>query len=191
MLSPLTKSESASAPPPRKWRLRRTLKRHFDYRPIETDDIKYIWAAYKKGELSAIGLAKEDMTPDEFRQTVERGIVENCHAAWTLIAETGKGFIPVGIVLAAWAPNASYLIVTGMAWLPWASKRNKVEAMVGFLNGVRKEFPLMFYALFEHLRMYEVCAKHGVVRRVGTSLNAIPGKQCAVFETISPKKRNA
>lgn len=189
MLSPLTKSESGSSQPHRKWRLRRTLKRRTEFRPMETDDIKYLWAAYKTGALESLGFDKPDMSPDEFRETVERAVLERCHAAWTLFADTRKGFLPVGVVLAAWAPNASYLIVTGMSWLPWASKRNKVEAMVGFLNSVRKEFPLMFYAIFEHLRMYEVCAKHGVVRRVGTSLNAIPGKQCAVFETISPKQR--
>lgn len=182
MLSPLTKSDSGSETP-RKWRLKRTLKRRFDYRPIEIDDIKYLWAAYKTGALTAMGLDRPDMSASEFKEAMERAIVEHCHAAWTLFAETRKGFIPVGIVIAAWAPNAPYLLVTGMVWMPWASNRNKLESMVGFLNGVRKDFPLMFYATPEHKRMYEVCAMHSVVRRVGTSYVAIPGKACAVFET--------
>lgn len=184
MLSPLTKSDSGSAPQVhKKWRLRRTLKRRFDYRPIEVDDIKYLWAAYKTGALATMGFEREDLSAAEFKSEMEKAIVERCHAAWTLSAETRKGFIPVGIVIAGWAPNASYLIVTGMVWMPWASNRNKLESMVGFLNGVRKDFPLMFYATPEHKRMYEVCAMHSVVRRVGTSYVAIPGKACAVFET--------
>lgn len=169
----------------RKWRLRRTLKRRASYRPIEDEDVKYAWAAYKKGALAAMGFSKE-MSADEFKMTFEAFVISSHHAAWTLIAPTKKGNIPVGIVLAAWAPNAPYMIVNGLCWFPWASKRNVLEAIICFLNGVRKEHPLVFYALPEHKRTYEVCAMHGVVRRVGTSFVAFPGQQAAVFETRAP-----
>lgn len=178
------KSESGSKPPVSKWRLRRTLKRSCSYRPIEDDDVKYAWAAYKKGALSMMGEAfTQEMSAEQFKSLFEQFVISSHHAAWTLIAPTSKGQIPVGIVLAAWAPNAPYMIVNGLCWFPWASKRNIVEAIVCFLNGVRKEFQLVFYALPEHKKTYEVCAMHGVVRRVGTSFVAFPGKQAAVFET--------
>lgn len=205
MLSPLTKSESDSEVhrpkpfrvreteraayernKPNRWRLRRTLKRRTEFRPIETDDIKYLWAAYKSGGLPDIEPGK---SPDEFRETIERGIVERCHAAWTLFADTKRGFIPVGIVLAAWAPNAPYLIVTGISWMPWATRRNIVECTVAFFNKTRREFSFVGYATPEHKRMYEVCAMHGIMRRVGTSYVAIPGKACAVFETRAPEQK--
>lgn len=184
------KSASDSAPQGNKlksdwkWRRDKTLKRVPSYRPIEDDDVKYAWAAYKKGALSTMGEAfSKDMSADEFRKLFEAFVISNHHAAWTLSAPTAKGKIPVGIVLAAWAPNAPYMIVNGCCWFPWASKRNIIEASVCFLNGVRKEHPLMFYALPEHKRTYEVCCMHGVIRRSGTSFVAFPGKQAAVFET--------
>jgi hypothetical protein len=184
MLSRSMKSESASAPRVRsKWRLSHTLRRTVDYRPIEADDIKYLWAAYKQGAFSDM---EPDLPPEEFKQQLQSIVLAKFHAVWTLFGPTRKGFIPVGVVFAAWAPNGPFLIVTGAVWMPWASKRNIVECMVGFLNGVRKEFALQFYALPEHKRLYEVCAMHGAVRRIGTSFTAIAGKHAAVFETRTP-----
>lgn len=178
------KSASDSAPHPTRWRLKRTLKRSASYRPIEDDDVKYAWAAYKKGALSPMGEAfSKDMNAEEFKDLFESFVVQHHHAAWTLIAPTTKGRIPVGIVLAAWAPNAPYMVVNGACWFPWASRRNIIEASVAFFSGIRKELSLMFYALPEHKRAYEVCAMHGVIRRIGTSHVAIPGHQVAVFET--------
>lgn len=183
MLSPSTKSESGSAPRVRNWRLSRTLRRATRYRPIENEDIKYLWAAYKHGAFPDM---EPDLPPDQFKAGFERAVLEKCHAVWTLFAGTKKGFLPVGVVFAAWAPNGPFLIVTSAVWLPWATKRNIIECMVGFLNGVRKEFSLQFYCLPEHKRLYEVCQMHSIVRRVGTSLIAIPGKSAAVFETKAP-----
>jgi hypothetical protein len=189
MLSPSTKSESGPEPPVRKWRLRRTLRRTVDYRPIEAEDIKYLWAAYKQGGLKAMGFDDTALSPDEFKAEFERSVVENCHAAWTLFGRTRKGFIPVGFIMAAWAPSGSHLVILCVVWMPWASKRNIVEGAVGFFNGIRKEFSWMGYAIPEHKRMYEVCAMHGIMRRVGTSYVVLPGQACAVFESRLPDKR--
>lgn len=185
MLSPSTKLESASARPVRKqvWARDRTLKRAVEYRPIEADDIKYFWAAYKQGAFSDM---EANLSPEQFKENFQGAILERFHAVWTLFGQTRKGFIPVGVVFACWAPNGPFLIVTGAVWMPWATKRTMLASMVGFLHGVRKEFPLQFYALPEHKRLYEVCAMHGVVKRIGTSSIAIAGKQSAVFETRAP-----
>ena len=172
------KSDLDSAKPRNKWRLKRTLTRSVSYRPIEDDDLKYIWAAYRKGALAPMGIESTDLDAAAFKQAFEQHVLENFQAAWVLIAHK-----PIGVVFANWAPHAPYMIVSGMCWFPWASKRNILEAIVNFLNGVRKQFMLVFYALPEHKRTYEVCAMHGVVRRVGTSYAAIPGHAAAVFET--------
>lgn len=184
------KSASDSAPQVRKWRLRRTLKRAIDYRPIELEDLKYAWAAYKQGKMSDI-FDDASLSPEDFKSAFSKFVTERCHAAWTLFGQTRKGFIPVGLVLASWAPNAPYLIVADISWMPWASNRNIVECTVGFFNGARKDFAFVGYAIPEHKRMYEVCMMHGIMRRVGTSYVAIPGQACAVFETKSIEKRAA
>ena len=154
-----------------------------NYRPIEDGDIKYVWAAYKKGALSSMGFEGTDLNAEKFKSEFERIVVTQCPTTWVLLAKTRSGMTPMGVVFGSWAPNANYIIVSGMCWFPWASKRNIIESIVNFLNGVRKDFMLQFYALPEHKRTYEVCAMHGSVRRVGTSYVAIPGKACAVFET--------
>lgn len=184
-LSPSTKSDFASAPRPNKWRLKRTLKREVNFRPIEDEDIRYAFAAYRKTGLATLGevFADGKMGADKFKEAFEQAVINGCNAAWTLFAGTGKGTIPIGIVFAAFAPGGTYMVVNGMTWFPWASPRNMIEAMVNFLNGVRKQVHLMFYATPEHRKMYEVCAMHGVVRRVGTSYVAVPGQPATVFET--------
>jgi hypothetical protein len=179
------KSESGSAPRVNKWRFSRTLRRKVEFRPIEDQDLKYLWAAYKQG---AFEFEKRDMTAAEFQTEF---LNTNCHEAWILFGHTRKGFIPVGIVFASRSPVGKFMTVLGAVWLPWASKRNIVECMVGFLRKVRWQYPLQFYVLPEHRRLYEICAMHGVVRRIGTSVIAIPGKQAAMFETRTPDKKAA
>lgn len=173
-------------PAPGKWRLSRTLKRHIEYRAIEDKDLKYIWAAYKKGAFQELNF-KEGMSPEEFTQAFSSIVVSNCHMAWLLSADTKNGFIPVGVVLCAWAPGSAYLVVVGVSWMPWASKRNIIECMIGFFSKARRDYSFVGYALPEHKRMYEVCCMHGITRRVGTSYIAIPGKAAAVFETRKPE----
>lgn len=183
------KSDSGSAKPHSKWRLKKTLKRKVDFRPIEDADVKYVWAAYKKGAMAPMapmGFEGTDLTADEFKARFEEIVVTRYPATWVLFANSKRELRPVGVVFGAWAPNAGYIIISGMCWFPWASKRNIVESIVNFLNGVRKDFMLMFYALPEHKRTYEVCAMHGIVRRVGTSYTAIPGHAAAVFESRAP-----
>lgn len=175
--------------PQAKWRLSRTLKRAVDYRPIKEEDLKYVWAAYKTGHLAEMEFPKE-LTPEQFRAAFGKLVSSTCQMAWMLIANTKRGFIPVGMVLCAWAPGASHLVVVGISWMPWASARNVVECTVGFFNGARKEFSFMGYALEEHKRMYVVCCQHGIMRRVGTSYTVMPEKHVAIFETIKRKNLN-
>lgn len=186
------KSESGSAPrphdgsrqAPHKWRLdtKQTVRRAIDYRPIELDDVKYAWAAYKQGALKEMGF-QDGMSPEAFKVGFSDAILNNCHAAWTIFGHTKKGFIPVGLLLAVWGPGQTFLTVLGIAWMPWASKRNIVECTVGFFEGTRKEFSFMGYATHEHKKVYDVCRELGIMRRVGTSYTVIPGTALAVFET--------
>ena len=179
------KSDSGSAPRQNKWRLKRTLKRHTEFHPIEDGDLRYIWAAYKHGSLETMGpkFSDKELSADKFKAEFETEVLNKYHAVWVLSALTKKGETPIGVIFANWVPNAAYMLVSGMCWFPWSSKRNKVEAMVNFLSKIRKDMMLMFYALPEHKRMYEVCAMHGIIRRVGTSYIAVAGKPSALIET--------
>ena len=174
------------------WRLKKTLSRKTDFRPIEREDLKYIGAAYRKGALASMGedFASGEMSKDDFLDRFEREIRENYAAAWTLFAETGKGFIPVGLVLGFWShPNprfSPFMIVGDMIWFPWSSPRNRIESAVCFFHRIRHEIAMVEYAEERFKRFFEMICQHGVMRRIGTSYNVYPGAATAVYETRAP-----
>ena len=151
--------------------------------------MKYVWAAYKKGNLASMGArwGQDGMDPNTFEAEFFGEVSANYHGAWTLFAETSRGFIPVGIVLAFYShPNpqmAPFMIVGDLIWMPWASERNKVESAVNFFNDARKEMAFVEYAEEKYKAFFEMIARHGVMRRVGTTYNVISGAPVAIFET--------
>lgn len=173
------------------WRLSKTLARKLDFRPIEEDDVKYAWAAYKKGALASMGgmFAEPQLTADEFKTAFAAEVTTTYHGAWTLFAETKKGYLPIGIVLGFYShPNprfAPFMIVGDMLWFPWSSARNRIESAVHFFNKIRSQIPMVEYASEQHKRFFEMIMRHGIMRRIGTSHNVYPGQGTAVYETIT------
>jgi hypothetical protein len=169
--------------------LKKTLARPVDFRPIEATDVRYLFAAYKDGALASMGaaFAQAGMSAAEFKQAFEAEVVERYAGAWTLFAMTRKGFIPVGCVLGFYShpdPRLSpFMIVGDMLWFPWASARNRLEAAVNFFKVIRLTIPMVEYADDRAKPFFEVLARHGIVRRVGTMLSVYPDRQTAVFET--------
>lgn len=175
------KHEREINPAPRpSWRLKKTLAREVEVRPVQEGDLKYLWAAYRKGVLAEM-FEGTDLDATEFREAFDEA-AEKYSEGWVVVADTKKGRMPIGIVLGAMAPLAAYLIIVGIAWFPWASPRNIVEGTVAFFNDLRKQVPWIGYAREHHKRLYEVCCMHGIMRRIGTSFVIFPGHQAAVFE---------
>lgn len=162
-----------------KWRLSRTLRRNVEVRPIENEDVKFAWAAYRKGRLGEMGFP-ENMDAKAFKSAFETYVLTKAHAAWSILAVTKDGFIPAGFVLGGWAPQEAYMIIIGISWFPWASKRNILEGTVAFFDKIRKQMGVMGFASPEHKRLYEVCCQHAIMRRVGTS--NLSGRSVAVYE---------
>lgn len=164
------------------WRLSKTLARRIEVRPIEKTDLRYAWAAYKKGGLSEMGFAN-DLGAPEFKTAFENALVSNHDDAWIVQAVTPQGFMPIGMVVGGWANRKrTYLVIEGIAWFPWATKRNIIEGTVAFFNKIRKEIPWVGYAMNDDKRAYEVCCMHGIMRRVGTTHVVFPGHSAAVYE---------
>lgn len=128
------------------------------------------------------------MSGDEFRETFTTEVVKNYHAVWTLFAPTAKGTIPVGWVLGFYShpePKMSpFMIVGDMLWGPWATARNRIESAVNFFNRIRDTIPMIEYASEDDKRFFEMIARHGIMRRVGTTYNVKYGEPVGVFETI-------
>jgi hypothetical protein len=177
---------SASRPRRPDWRLKKTLGRAVDFRPIEAEDMRWIFAAYKQGALAGMGadFAKSDKDPAAFKTAFEAHVTSTYDGGWTLFANTSRGFSPIGLVFGVWAPLMPHImVVAGIAFFPWARRRNVIEATVGFFSGIRRTLHFIGYALPEHKRLYEVCCAHGIMRRTGTSFIVFSDKPAAVFET--------
>lgn len=165
------------------WRLKRTLSRHVEVRPIENEDVKYVWAAYKKGKLSGLPL-QADLDAASFKNEFEKFVLSNAHAAWIIKLQTRQGLVPAGLVLGQWGP--SFMFITDIEWFPWATCRNIVEGTVYFFNELRKQFPVLGFSNDEHRPLYEACAMHGIMHRIGTSFGL--GEKMTVWEVRTNKK---
>lgn len=172
------------------WRLKKTLARRLEFRPIENDDVRYAWAGYKSGSLKDMAgpLADTGMSAEQFKTTFEAVVTTRYHGGWTLFGETKKGFIPVGMVFAFYSHAdhalSPFMIIGDIVWFPWASARNKIESAVNFFNRMRNEIPMVDYAHGEtNKKFWEMLARHGIVRRIGTTFNVVKGEPVAVFET--------
>lgn len=185
-------SNSASRQPQSKWRLKKTLARRLEFRPIENDDIRYAWAAYKKGCLKDMAGPFTDtkLTADQFKAEFEMVVLTRYHGSWTLFADSAKGFLPIGMVFAFYSHTdpllAPFMIIGDIVWFPWATARNRVESAVNFFNKTRTDIPMVDYAYGEvNKRFFETISKHGIMRRVGTTFNVVKGEPVAIFETIA------
>lgn len=168
------------------WRLKKTLARHLAFRPIEDDDLPYVWAAYRGGALG--DTFPDGLNATEFKAEFEDLVVIRYDAAWTLFAETKKGFIAVGVVLGFWPHHdaAAFMIADMFVWFPWSSTRNRVESAVNFINSIRSEIPMLGFARLADKPFFEVIARHGIVRRIGKSENVFGDEQASVWETRTP-----
>lgn len=117
-----------------------------------------MWAAYKKGSFKDI--FNDGLDAKGFSDIAVEYILSAYTHAWVL------GEKPIGVVFGI---NLGPFIYLGsLEWFPWATNRQIVENLIGFLNSVRKEIYCVWDCKEEDKRFYEYIARHGIIRRVGT-----------------------
>lgn len=166
--------------PPIKWRKRQAFKRKTDFRPIEVDDVRYAWVVYKGGGFNSFD---EGLDPASFKVAFTSMVMQRFDAAWTLFANTKNGWAPAGIALGFYPhPEATrFLIMDTFVWFPWATPRNRIECAAKFFKEI--DVPMMGFSRKPDTGFFEVMAKLGLLRRVGTSVNVFPKEATAVWET--------
>lgn len=110
-----------------------------------------------------------------FREILEAFILENFSSGWTLIANTKRGKMPVGMLFGIMTGH--FLWLGDLKWYPWATTRNKAETIVKFVS--EAQGPMLWLANEADKDFYVYIAKHGIARRVGTSYS---NGRHAVFE---------
>jgi hypothetical protein len=169
-------------PQVKKWRISKVLARQQGYRPIEDEDVRYAFAAYRVGGLTAF---PEGLDAETFKVEFKKLILSRYDAAWVLFAETKKGFWPVGLATGFWPHPAveTFLIFNNFVWFPWASPRNKIEAATNFFDKARYDVPMIGFAGERDKEFFALIAKLGVLRRVGTVAGIFGDEPSSVWQT--------
>lgn len=177
MTGPSPKSGSDSKPQAHKtWSLKKTLSRKTSFRPIEDEDVAYIWAACRKG--MKIPQVPDALAAEPFRQTFAQMVLDNYDACWTLFANDER----IGLAFAFWLhPQVEQMVFNGFTWFPWSSPRSRLEGAVKFFHIVRREIPMIGFVGADQIGFFDVLKGHGIIRRVGTA--HIMGDSAATYET--------
>ena len=164
------KSASGLKKPPK---LKRTLRRSPVFREIDSNDLRYLWVAYKLGELKL----PEGLEPKEFDETVLTILDTNYDYGWALL-EKGK---PIGFLFGSIAGGITFL--SDAVWIK-ASSRSRIEHIVNIANILRKAMKFIFLCEEKDNHFYVHVAKHGIIRRVG-HIHDISDKPMIQFESKS------
>lgn len=159
-------------------------------RPVDNDDVKYLFAAWRMGHLSFDDFNPDGMTAEAFVEAFATYIASRFQVAYTLIAKApGKGTIPVGVVFGIIPLHGKPVVWCGdFTWFPWASPRNKLESTVHFMNQMRREWLVLGFADMGTVPFFEHVCRYGVLRRVGTVFDMLIEGPTAVFQTRKPYK---
>lgn len=183
-----TKSSSAS----------RGRRRYVEFRLSEPDDLKYLWAAYRKGAFNHIHpVFLEDLSTQEFKDAMALYLEEGGFTPWTMVAETKDGVRPVALLLGLVTERVINL--AKLVPFPWASPRNVLESMSNALDTIRKQVydesleiddPLRYvmailFTDYRDKKFYEKIQDMGILRKVGHVYHMHPETNI-LFQTRSP-----
>jgi hypothetical protein len=174
---------------PKKYRLSRTLKRFVEFRPMDDEHVRYVYAAYRKGALDGLSVDfKPEMPAPAFKEAFYGHVARMYDDAWVLYATSQRGaYEPVGYVAVTTTKVAQPLFIADTIWFPWASSRNRIESMVNWINEMRRDNLITEYAQMKDKRFFEHICRHGIMRRVGTKHGLYPDGPAAEFESVGIK----
>jgi len=89
--------------------------------------------------------------------------------------------MPVGLFSGKF--NGPMLFIGNAVWFKWSSDRNKLEAAIHALNELRKDYIVILHNHMDDKAFYEVIAKHGVTRRVGSVYDVYDDSPAQVWQT--------
>lgn len=161
------------------------MKREAAFRPATQDDVKWLYAAYRKSnDAQRIGL-REGMTPVEFDAEIPR-IAPPHWAHWMLLGPVvGKeGLTPIGLMTGE--PWGGRRIRVGIWLFPWASPRNRLVSLVNVANRMRGMSLVIAAVRRKDLRLADHICRYGIAKRAGTIhgwFDDGDDKDAALFQT--------
>lgn len=153
---------------------------------MHEDDFPWLWAAYRMGafrEAIEDGLTKEEFT-ERFLQLMEYLDDERVLHAPNDNAPTDEP-VPVGLVV---IHGKGKVIEPHVEWLPWATKRNKLETMLAFLREIGKTRKVFAFVSPDARPFYLQMCRYGVLTSGCKILDYFgKGKHVYFFYTRGPE----
>ncbi len=136
---------------------------------ISDSDVKWVYAAYKKGAFPDI---QEGMDGIGFRSALLEHYDRMGGEMWILAApndvSSAEGAKPVGLIQ---GQVTAHVVEPHVYWFPWATPRNKVETILKYLAGMRFRAVVLVHASETDAVFFDHIAAYQVLRRIGTIHN--------------------
>ena len=148
-----------------KHRLSKLLKRDAVMQPLDASHIKFLWAAYRLGGLEPI---VRGLDQDQFRFAMEE-IAVAADSIMVGLAQNPQREEPMPCCVVVGRLLDDFGIIPHVAWLPWATDRNKLELGAKYFSEIRDSglVGLAYMPKPEQNYLEQLC-RYGVLRRVGT-----------------------
>jgi hypothetical protein len=148
----------------------------------------YLWAGYMRGAFDAVPELVEGMDSQEFLGVFLALIGDRVLAdggdVWTFFANTPKGEIPVGVVIAS-ASRENHL-EPHVFWFPEASARNKLECALKWIVETKEKHKLDMWVAEADWKFYDHLCKYGAIRTVGKRRKFfMDGRDAYLFQEVS------
>lgn len=177
MASTKSKSTRLGSTSKRRVKKFRRIRRQFiDVRETQAEDLKFAWAAYRKGALEELNpIFGSDMGLEDFKIALPELLLSYGNTLWTLVAPVpGREAMPVGMVTGF--VKGRVIHDTHFVWFPWASPRVKLETAKEFLERSRKEFFVMGYPSEDFEKFFDALVDMGTLKRGCRFHGLLPGK---------------
>lgn len=150
------------------------------FRPADIDDMKWLWASYRKGGFPA---AQVGLSAEAFERWVASWLFP-VHQSWMLVAPVSeRGPTPVGLLIGVPMETPRKLMLHAL-FFPWASPRNRVATLVNALNRLRSMHLLLAMVRPDDLSFIGQLCRYGIGKRVGTVFGWFDdGKDAAIFQS--------
>ena len=164
-----TKSESSSGQPRGNQHLsrKRTLRRGCHYEPLTEDHHRYLWAAYRLGDLDELK-PEPDLDPLKFKIWLLQATSDIREADGELFMLFAKEH-PVGfaIVAVTYPSGAKRQLIPHVVWFRHATKRNRLECWLKLLCDIKSEGNVLIITAEPNWRFFYHLCKYGCIRAMG------------------------
>ena len=142
--------------------------------------MRWMWAAYQSGMWRDVMAG--NLSPQGFEERALEFIGDYADE-WIVEAQGDDGLRPVCLFL---AQPVGIGIEPAVQWFPWATRRNKLEAIAVFLKEISKQVKIFIFASDEKVEFWSSMVPYGLVRRGCKVVDYFArGKNAMMFYTLS------